>query len=328
MDRESIKELVREVAGPNVAFVDHSEWVGFNCILAPWTHASGSDSSPSCGISVKDDDVSIYHCWSCGSKGTVAWLLRQIERYTGDNLASLIREVDKGEFLGGSLPEWGARSTRSTVAMKILDTDTFLGIYEDAKGHRYLKSRGISDSIVDKLQLRVDPQDSAGIERILFPVFGRQNQLYGFTGRATDNSSEPRVRDYHGLRKKDVLLGIHLITPEDTGVVVVEGLFDYAKLVQYDVPVVASLHAGITAGQKALLADLGLPVTLMFDNDAAGRMATATAAKAIGKLLPVHDVNYNSLRKKVTVRGSSLPKDPCVCTQEQIYTLLETAVIL
>ena len=59
MDRLEIKELLKEVFGPNVPLVDHTKWVSLCCPLARWTHAGGADSSPSSGVSVKDGDTSI-----------------------------------------------------------------------------------------------------------------------------------------------------------------------------------------------------------------------------------------------------------------------------
>lgn len=327
MEREAIKELLREVEGPNTEFVDHPEWVGFRCVLAPWTHPGGRDSSPSCGISVKPDGgTSIYHCWSCHSKGTVPWFLRKLEEFTGENYASMIREIERGEFLGGELPEWGETKV-TTPKLNQLDRTVFLDLYESAKDHPYLAKRGITNRVVDLIDLVVDPSDSAGAERILFPVYGRNFELYGFTGRATNDRVEPRIRDYHGLPKKNVLLGIHLIHPDDTSIVVVEGLFDFAKLVEYDLPVVASLHAGITAGQKRLLLDLGLPIIWMFDNDEAGQLAVASARKAIGKHLPMSTVTYP---RRISPRNNSRtsPKDPATCTVDEVYSMIERATVV
>lgn len=326
MEREAIKEFIREMVGPNVALVDHPEWVGFCCILSEWTHHGGKDNSPSCGISVQADGTSIYHCWSCGAKGSVPWLLRQIEKYTGENYAKLIRELERGEFLGGALPEWGDK--RMAVAKpKALDAATYMDLYDPGNDHWYPASRGITASTCDTIQLLVDTDDGHGEERILFPVFGGNGDLYGFTGRAVRDNVEPRIRDYHGLPKKNVLLGQHLLQQEDSVVIVVEGLFDYAKLVQFNLPVVATLHAGITTGQRALLLDIGKPIVWMFDNDEPGAKATIAARKSIGKQLPQQTVKYPS---RVTPRRAKArsPKDPATCTEQEVYTMIEKATIV
>lgn len=324
MDRQAIKEMLYEVLGPNAELVDHPKWVGMRCPLAPWTHEHGTDTSPSAGISIKEDGNSIYNCFVCG-KGTVPWFLRQMEKYTGDSFTKLIRNVEDGEFLGGSLPEWGSKKVGKTRA-KTLDTEQYLDLYDSAEGHWYLEERGIDDDTAATLQLKLDPSDSHGDERILFPVFNPQGELHGFTGRAVWDKVEPRIRDYHGLPKAQVLLGIHLVRPDDAYVVVVEGLFDYGMMVQYDQPAVATLHAGLTEDQARLLVDLGKPVVLMYDNDEAGYRANETAIEALGKHLPLSVVRYP---KRKTKGGKvKCPKDPATCTREEVESMIAKAKIV
>lgn len=323
MDRQSIKEMLREVIGPNVELVDHPKWVGLHCPLAPWTHEKGSDSSPSAGVSVKDDDTSIYNCFVCG-RGTVPWFLRQMEKYTGESYKKLISNIEDGEFLGGSLPEWGSKKV--SKAKDVFLGEDYLDLYDDAEGHWYLEDRGIDADTARILQLKIDPEDSHGDERILFPVFSRDKQLYGFTGRAVFDKVEPRIRDYHGLPKARVLLGLHLIRPEDKHIILVEGLFDYAKMVQYDQPAVATMHAGLTDEQANLLIDLGLPVIEMYDNDKAGEDAVEVAKKKLEKYLPFSTVKYPERRSK---KGKVIcPKDPATLTEEEVEEMIRKAKLL
>lgn len=334
MDRNEIKEMLREVLGPNVELIDHPDWVGMHCPMAKFTHEKGVDSTPSAGVSIKENgDPSVYNCFVCG-KGTVPWFLRQMEKYTGESYTQIIRNIETGEFLGGSLPEWGAKKVAKKVE-KFLDKDTYLDLYDSAEGHPYFPARAakekevcITDETVRLLQLMVDPGDSAGEERILFPVFSKDGDLYGFTGRATDDRAELRVRDYHGLPKARVLLGLHLVRPEDTFVVVVEGLFDYAVGAQFDYPTVAALHAGLTPEQIRLLIDLGKPVVLMFDDDQAGRDATEKAIKALKKHLPLSTVTYP--KPPLNPRGRKIKwlKDPAGCSKEQMDQMIAKAKIV
>lgn len=334
MDRNEIKEMLREVLGPNAELIDHPEFVGMHCPMAKWTHEKGIDSTPSAGISVKEDGgTSIYNCFVCG-KGTVPWFLRQMEKYTGESYTPIIRNIETGEFLGGSLPNWGSKKVVARVE-KFLDKDVYLDLYDSAEGHPYFPSRAakhrevcLTDSTVRTLGLMVDPGDSAGEERILFPVFNQGGDLYGFSGRATDDSAELRIRDYHGLPKARVLLGVHLVLPEDAFIVLVEGLFDYAVMVQYDYPAVAALHAGLTSEQARILVDLGKPVVLMYDNDQAGKDATEKAIKALKKHLPLSVVTYP--KPPLNPRGRKIKwlKDPAGCTKEQADQMIAKAKIV
>lgn len=327
MDRPEIKELLREVIGPNAEVVDHNGWVSFCCPLAPWTHAGGRDASPSSGISVKDGDTSIFHCWGCGEKGTVPFLLRELEKYTGDSYRTIISNIEDGEFLGGSLPEWGSKKGHR-VADRFLDPE-YLDLYDSATGHWYLKDRGIIRATSDAFGLLLDPADSKGDERVLFPVFNRKGQLQGITGRAVLDDIEPRIRDYHGLQKERALLGIHLVDPEDPYVIVVEGLFDVAMIYQYGYSAVGTLHAGLTDAQCAALLDLGKPVLLMYDNDNAGRTATEAATKQLSGKLPLTTVGaYPTRIIRFGGGKGKCPKDPATCTMEEVDEMVGKAKIL
>lgn len=324
MDRNEIKELLKEALGPNIPLVDHTKWVSLCCPLAPWRHAGGSDSSPSSGVSVKDGGTSIFHCWGCGAKGTVPWLLRELEKFTGESFKRLISSVEDGEFLGGSLPEWGSRK-REAVEDRFLDL-SYLDLYDSAVGHWYLRDRGIDDAVAERMQLLVDPEDSKGDERILFPVFDRKGRLHGFTGRAVLNSVDMRVRDYHGFQKANALLGIHLVDPTDRFVVLVEGLFDMAVVYQYGYSAVAAMHAGVTDAQLAKLKDLGLPVVAMFDNDKAGKEATERLIEKVGGSLPLSVAQYQPV---ITGKGKKVwAKDPGECTMEEVDAMIEKAIIV
>lgn len=320
MDRDAIKEVLREVLGPNTELVDHPHWVGLRCPFAPWKHASGRDSSPSAGVSVKDGDTSIFNCYTCGTRGSLPTILKRLETYTGESYKALRTEIEDGEFLGGKLPEWGA-SVKQSTKLRPLGPE-YLDLYDSAKGHWYLKKRGINDRTVELLDLQVDPEDSQMEERIIFPVFDRQRNLYGFSGRATSKTAELKVRDYHGLAKAKLLLGEQLIEASDPYVVVVEGLFDVAKMVQYGYPVVGTMHAGLTEYQRARLLDIGKVVVLMFDNDEAGERATEDVAKALAGKIPVQAVRYKMGKQKIAA------KDPCTCTAEEVEWMIQHAKIL
>jgi len=334
MDREGIKELLRELAGPNVELIDHSKWVSFHCLFAPWTHSKGTDKTPSAGISVNESGDSIFHCYACigRKKGPLTWFLKEYEKYTGENLSAAIREIENNEFLGGSLPEWGQKPN-AKAKLEPLDPVIYEDLYDPAEGHWYLKSRGItSKRAIRAMGLCIDPSDSQGYERILFPVYTPDNQLVGFTGRAVEKPGEQlpenflKVRDYFGLRKELVLLGSHLIHPEDEFVAVVEGLFDYAKLVQIDAPVVASLHAGMTDAQAKILRGLGKPVVLFYDDDPAGREAIETAHQKLVKYLPVSKARYPKVKGRTPCRKRKT--DPGGMQEEDLLNAIQKATLL
>lgn len=290
MNRQDIRLLVKEVFGPNTLMEDHTGWVSIRCPLAPWRHAGGKDTKPSAGISVKDDGTSIFHCLTCKSKGTTAWMLSEYDKFSGENHAKQIRELSDEMFLGG-IPEWGERPRTETLG-EPLDKSIYLDLYDSAAGHPYLLKRGISRATAQELGLLYDPSDSRGDARILFPVYALNGDLHGFSGRAVRKGVDPKVRDYHGLKKAMLLLGSHLIRDDDPYVVLVEGLLDWAMTVQNGQPAVASMHANLTEAQAEILKEIGKPVYVMYDRDEAGDSGRVKAKEALDGFIPLFKVRY------------------------------------
>jgi hypothetical protein len=333
VDRQGIKNLIRTVAGPNIPFADHDQWVGFPCVFAPYKHASGKDSKPSAGVSVHASGTSIFRCYTCTTPGvTLEWFLKELDRYTGEVPASLIRDAADEEFYGGRLQEWGARdrSEMPATLAEPLDKETYLDLYDEAHDHPYVKFRGISARAGKRLQLLYDPSDSEGDERILFPVFAPNGDLHGFTGRAIHSDARLKVRDYHGLKKSLLLLGSHLIDPrKDKYVLLVEGLFDYAMMVNYGLPAVASMMAALTKAQADILKTFGLPVYSMYDNDKAGDNARRTMKELLCRHIPVLKTRFP--RVKVRDRSTGLMKwaqDPDELSRDAILWMINDAKLM
>lgn len=329
MDREGIHDFIKEIAGPNAVIVDHDRWVSTHCVLAPWTHERGTDRTPSAGISINEDGSSVYNCYACCTRkrsGPLVWLLRELEKYTGESYKRLIKQIDTGEFLGGTLPEWGERRKTRRKQVRVLDKE-YLELFESAAGHPYMARREITDETIAYLDIVLDPEDSHGAERIVFPVFTHKGELSGFTGRAVGKNVEPKVRDYYGLQKELLLLGSHLVRPEDEFVLVVEGLFDYAKTAQAGYPVVGTMHAGLTPYQLQVLLDLGKPVILMYDNDSAGERAKDVAIDMLRPYLPVSYCRYPK-KSRVLVGGKwGIPKDPASMRDQDLDAMVGKARI-
>lgn len=288
-----IKELMADLVPQGSPMVDYGEWVTTLCPLALWTHQSGQDTKPSFGVKVNDHNISVAHCFTCKFKGTLPMMLERIAEYSGEDYEGLITDTEQEEYIGREMPEWGSRPRDSKHEGLGEPADSMtLDIYDEAEGHWYLEKRGVSDRVAKELDLRVDP-GSPGEERILFPVYSYDGGFYGYTGRSVEDDSSLRVKDYFGLKKRHLLLGAEFIDPKtDRFILVAEGLFDFAKVFSYGMPVVAAMHSGITDQQADVLKDIGLPVYSLQDNDQAGREGTAKIAKLLQGHVPVMDMTY------------------------------------
>lgn len=328
MERNEIKGLIKEIAGPNVEIKDAGKWVSTHCLFAQWRHERGSDRNMSFGILENQHGDSVFNCFACKARGTLHDMLVMLEEYTGENYEDLLDEVVASESLGGSIPEWGSRkSGRSKGKLGEPLDEELIDIYDPAEGHPYLLKRGIGDEAARLMDLRVDPDDK-NVERILFPVY-RGKDFYGFTGRAVDDSAALRIKDYFGLPKSHLLLGSQLVSSDDRYIILVEGLFDYAKLIEYGYPALAVMHSSLTEHQAKLLKLFSLPVYVMFDNDKAGRDGTLAVKKALYGHVPLMKVRYPNRMvydKKAGVKRQV--KDPGELYDEEVSHMVEDARLL
>ena len=333
MDREQIKEIMRDIFGRNFLLTDLGNWVGMKCPLAPYTHEKGTDRTPSAGISVDPNGASGFNCFTCGPSGTAGPMSRMLEQYaeySGENLDDVIEEIAEGEFLGPRhIPDYDTirASNIVDVAMPI-DEGLYMDLYESAEGHPYLKRRGISKKTTRKLELLYDPKDSEREPRILFPVRGIDGLLYGFTGRATRPTARLKVRDYFGLQKSQCLLGSHLAT-DASRIVIVEGLIDYASAHEFGECGCAVLHATVTDEQASIIKQIGKPTFMMLDADKAGRDGTATAARKLHRDVPLFGTAYPRVKiEDDSEQGWHWLKDPGESTKEEFLSMLAKASLL
>lgn len=320
MDRQNVKEFLEDLTGnPYIKLKDQGEWVMTSCPLAPWTHEKGTDSRYSFGIKVNESDQSVFNCLGCKSKGTLAHLAKRYQELSGEDLLDLIEEVENGEFLGGKIPAWDARRTGDTKYDVLGEPlgEEFHDMFDPVGNHPYLVSRGVTPEAAEEMGLGIDPDDN-GVERIIFPVRDLDWNLYGYSGRATTKDAKLRVKDYYGLKKRLLLLGAEFIDPEHHPyVILVEGLFDYAKMFTFGFPAVAVMHSGLTDQQADILKDIGLPVIIFFDNDEGGRSGAKVVKKQLSGYLPLMGVNYPH-------DGASDPGD---LSESEIENMVENAFL-
>lgn len=330
MNVDQLREVIRDVFGRNFKTeVGANGWLKFRCPLAPYTHASGADSNPSAGLSISDNSVSVFNCFTCGNKAPLPGLLRKYANYTGEDLDDLIEELEEEAYLGvRELPSWESKkSVDADAPLPELDKAIFLDLYEPAAGHPYLRSRGISDETAGVLQLMVDPEDPVdGEERILFPVFGVDGALHGFTGRAVSKTARLKVRDYHGLPKGRCVLGAHLIAQRKPKyMLVVEGLFDYANAWQCGEPAVAVMHSTLTDAQAGILRGFSIPTYLFYDDDDAGQKGVTAAGEALSGYQPVMKVRYPRVWIEDQAGGGHWLKDPGELVREEFEDMRHDA---
>lgn len=309
MKRESLLDICKKAGIDYVSSQPCSSgWISCKCPFAPYLHTSGKDSKPSFFVKVDDQGPSAGHCFSCGVKGRISSILRQLSYYTGEDHNSLIIEADLQDIPSG----FG--SFDNTIVMNKNRVPIPFSPYKDMfppvamvkEALHYLLEKRINQSggfgtpigkyAASLMGLRYDPFQ----RRILFPVQGRNNDFYGFSGRSILSKEElgklgqPKIRDYN-FEKSMCLLGEHLFQ-ERKPVLLVEGLFAYATMVaigarQFCNPM-ATMGAVLHPYQMDILIDMDQPVYLLFDNDAAGQKGAKDAFSILKNHLPVFICEY------------------------------------
>jgi len=353
------QELRKYAARAGINFTDPTVsatgWLQAHCPLAPWRHGSGRDRRPSFGLRVNDTGYSAYKCFTCGSHGSIPGLVRLLANYTNsDSLRNIARDAENAEIAGEPehLPEWDdyyqeeeKRAFEWPNPASSFQRYPFA--YGEAKATEYLRERGISLITAFVCGLRYDPEES----RILFPVRTIFGRLCGFTGRACDKRTIPKVRDYSGLEKRKYLLGgqqcytrrrtrrKRAVAGRGQGsdardlLAVVEGGFDYARLKQYGFPyVVALLGSECTTGKIRGFEQLDMPVVWFVDNDAAGEKCLygnedAPLSGALHKMYNIvsqFTVTWPTTKRKFGKKWR-VPNDPDELTYEEAWSMYENA---
>lgn len=253
-----------------------TRWLNISCPFAPFTHAKGSDTNPSFGITIIDDGRSHYKCLACGLKGRLSALPTKLGAYRKRDYSKLRHWAEMSEVqasINRPVVDWENDNLEygdDTPDTKELPPARLVNNYPRALGLQYLRERGITWPTPLKLDLRYDDFQY----RILFPVYDPQKRFRGFTGRSTLpteklHQKNPKVRDYYGLDKRKLFLGLR---NGGTGPkIIVEGLFDYARLVQAGYTNTrAILGTSLTPEKIDILVSEGDPVYFFMDNDLAG----------------------------------------------------------
>ncbi len=316
-----------------------SGWLHSRCPLAPWTHRTGHDRRPSFAVKPQHDGVSAYMCWACHRHGRVSSLIK-LMHYLGADVGEVVgeypnlaKEADAADMMVVIAVDYDERMVIENTLPDPLDTALFDGVYMPAvevpPARSYLVSRGVTFDAAMSLDLGWDPDQ----RRIMFPVRDGHGDLYGYTGRAVDPGVEPKVRDYHGLPKRHLILGEDRWEPYPKAgrpLVIVEGLFGLAHLVSMGLEkfadVGALLGTAITEQKVKSICDRQAATYLLLDLDEAGDTALFGRVGRDGER-DFHTGLISQLMSQVPVFVPTWPEgkdDPDQLTREEIWEMFQT----
>jgi DNA primase len=220
----------------------------------------------------------LFHCFSCGTGGTVLDLVAALEHCGIREAAQKLVEgwaVDASGFAQAS-----AAPQQTTVTEKRSGPRPLGFRLSGVDGrHAYLSMRGISEQTAAEFEIGFYAGPGLLSQRLVIPIHDEVGRLVAYCGRAVDGSG-PRYKFPAGFPKSQILFNFHRARASgEERVIVVEGFFDCLKVHQAGFrSVVALMGAALYDRQRRLLTEHFRRITLMLDGDAAGRHASAVIA--------------------------------------------------
>ncbi|MBE6430701.1 MULTISPECIES: DNA primase [Campylobacter] len=289
-----------------------------------------NDKHPSMSIS---PSKGIYHCFSCKAGGDAIKFVMEYEKL------GYVEAIEKLASIYNVALEYTSSKNEPKIDKKILENlnlhyKTLL--YKNPEALNYLKSRSITDAIIEKWELgwaagsqntlnllqneNIEPkealevgaikQNESGyyasfINRITFPIYNHLGRLVGFGGRTISdnpakyiNSPQSQIFD-----KSKIFYGYDKAKSEiyrSHSIVICEGYMDCIMLHAAGINnAVAVLGTALTQKHIPLIQRGDIKVTLSFDSDSAG----INAAFKSTRLLMEHQIDG----KVVLISGG---KDP------------------
>jgi len=279
MTEGKLRKLLSEL-GVEVTHKNRKGWLLSKCPFAEFTHEFGTDRNPSFNIKTNDEGYSGFKCFTCKQKGNLSTLINKLGDFRGRDYSKLaIRAMLEETPVDFKDFDESREEAAWSDEISSIDSSIYLKMYpsvwDDKRSRSYLEGRGISQRTVDLLDLRFDSEQL----RVLFPVYGYDRALYGFTGRTILDKEDypspkyPKVKDYAGLKKDSLILGEHLIDPSKP-ILLVEGLFALAHTIEIGCREfcnpVASMGSFLSDLQRDIIVDYDQSVFVLYDDDLAG----------------------------------------------------------
>jgi DNA primase len=208
----------------------------------------------------------IFHCFACGVKGNVLDFVCQKEKVS-------IREA------GLSLQDWFLKEKPPVSPQESLNPPLTFQLKKLKKDHPYLKERGLKKETIEEFGLGYC-QRGLMKGRIVIPIYDERGQLVAYAGRYPASQVPQGESKYlfpPNFKKNLLLYNLQRAKDfsQEEGLILVEGFFEVFDLWQKGVKNVVSLMGiSLSPEQEKLLLSHCQKVTLMLDDDQAGRKAT------------------------------------------------------
>lgn len=246
-----------------------------------------------------------------------------------EHLKDLVGDVDGVDFIAckrqREMDSFMRTNDQITEKPKSVNQNS-LDIFKTLRS-AYFNKQGFESSTLDYFEIAGGWQDKQGLIRDIIPIRNDMGELVAYSLRDIRDNADDDFKYIltPGFDKQNCLYNLDKAQEytESMPLIVVEGFKSVWRLYELGIRnVVATMGAGITEGQEALLCTYAFKgAVVMFDNDAAGVTSTIKAMEALKGKLDVVPVFI----QEVDERGKGL--DPADLTEEQVYDYLDTYYI-
>lgn len=227
-----------------------------------------SDSNPSAEYNVIKG---VFHCFTCKASKTSKQLVEDL----GGSLVEVPREsvLDQREKLGIDT-EWISNLLKNPLAL----------------GDEYMRSRGVSDKLIEKYKIRKTP---AGIA---FPILNRFGSLVGVQLRQT--KAKPKYMFYG--QREPIWPWSNFAKPQN--LVITEGVFGVLNAQSAKIPAISIMGSGQIDRVIRILNTNGMVKPYVFlDDDYAGLLAAGkfilNGIPAIVRAEPADEIDPKDFRR-------------------------------
>jgi len=190
-EQEALVELLEDVLGDHGLHYPNRGQISFNCPVC-------DDGRNKHNLEVNYID-GVYKCWSCGdSEGTHGSIKKLFDKYANKRYQKLFNILRPDEN----------KKVEKKKKPKVILPDNFT-LFKDShpvypvrkQAYNYLKSRGITDEIIEKFGIGFCDKGSH-MGRIIIPSYNTKGELNYYVGRSWDPKSRAKYRNPEAEKEK------------------------------------------------------------------------------------------------------------------------------
>jgi len=211
-EKEILVELLREILGDEKMHYEHRGQISFNCPVC--------DEDRNKGNLEVNYLQHVFKCWSCSeTNGTHGSMGKLIDLYGNKKHKKVYKLFQPEDTKPKEKPKQKLRLPESFTLFK--DSNPIYPVYKQA--YNYLKTRGITDEIIERYSIGFcDNGSHAG--RIIVPSYDIEGELNYYIARSWDPKSRAKYKNPQAEKDK-IIFNQHLIDWKKD-VYLVEGVFD------------------------------------------------------------------------------------------------------